>query len=270
MQQLVAREAPNSRRDTAGTGTDISRLDASELRRAIDRRELSVAYQPQLDATGTQLTGVEALVRWDHLDHGLILPDNFLGIARDNELMDALGLYMLEQACRDATRWRNLTVAVNICPRHFVKPSFVDDVARILDATGLEAGRLEIEIVESAAFDQPRLATQRIEKLRALGVRSALDDFGVGYSNLSRLAELPVDTVKIDKSLVDGISQARSRAILGAIISLIGRLGMSVTAEGVETQLQRAFLQSCGCHHLQGFLFFPAVGAKQINSLTPV
>ena len=239
----------------------------SDLARAIDRNELTLVYQPQMTADGASVASVEALVRWNHPQLGRIGPAAFIDGAERTGLIDSLGLYVLEHACRDAQAWPHLRVAVNISPTHFNKPGFVDDVAAVLETTWFPPERLEIEIVESAAFDDPERARSQIDRLHALGAHVSMDDFGTGFSSLSLLQRLPFDKVKIDKSFVDGIPATRSVAILHAMIALVRALGMKVTAEGVETEEQRRFLKAAGCHYLQGFLFSRPVEVAQITDL---
>jgi len=245
----------------AATAQTISRPD---LMRAIDRRELSVVFQPQLTADGQSVASVESLLRWRRPDGAIVGALGFVETAERAGLIDLLGLYVLEQACTAARVWPRIMLAVNISPTHFAKPSFVDDVARVLDATWFPAERLEIEIVESAAFADPDFAGKQIDRLHALGARVAMDDFGTGYSSLSLLQRLPFDKVKIDKSFVDGIPNTKSVAILHAIIALVRALGMKVTAEGVETVEQQRFLKAAGCHYLQGFLYARPLPAEEL------
>lgn len=241
-----------------------ARISTPDLLRAIDRRELTVVFQPQLTADGQSVAGVEALLRWQPPSGAPVPAESFVRLAERGGLIDVIGLYVLEQACTLARAWPHVTVAVNISPTHFAKPGFVDDVARVLDATWFPAERLEIEIVESAAFSDPDFAIRQIERLHRLGVRVAMDDFGTGYSSLSLLQRLPFDKVKIDKSFVDGIPASRSVAILHAIIALVRALGMKVTAEGVETVEQQRFLKAAGCHYLQGYLYARPLGAEAV------
>lgn len=237
------------------------------LRQALRLGELRVVYQPQMTADGARMTGVEALVRWVHPHLGIIGPGQFIDLAQSTGLIDALGLYVLEQACRDGIAWPDVTIAVNISPTHFIRSTFIDDVARILAATRFEGQRLDIEIVESAAFDNPELAKLQMDRLHALGVRVSMDDFGTGYSSLSLLQKLPFDKIKIDKSFIAEIPQARSVAILQAAIALVRALGMKIVAEGVETEAQQRFLKTSGCHYLQGYLFSRPVSAEDITAL---
>ena len=245
----------------AATASLISRPD---LLQAIDQRELSVVFQPLLTADGQSVPGVEALLRWRRPDGSFIPPEKTVAFAERAGLIDMLGLHVLEQACMAAREWTGVMLAVNISPTHFARPNFAEDVARVLDATWFPANRLEIEIIESAAFDDPEHASRQIDKLHAIGARVAMDDFGTGYSSLSLLQRLPFDKVKIDKSFVDCIPATRSVAILHAMIALVRALGMKVTAEGVETIEQQRFLKAAGCHYLQGFLYARPLPAESI------
>lgn len=240
---------------------------AADLARAMEKRELTVVYQPKMTGDGARMVGVEALVRWRHPELGVIGPIDFVDLAQREGLIDDLGCYVLEKACRDGKAWPELTVAVNISPTHFVTPSFIDDIVRTLAATGFEGARLEIEIVESAGFDNPGLAKAQMDRLHELGVSVAMDDFGTGYSSLSMLQSLPFDTIKIDKSFIGGIPKTRSVAILQAIIVLVRAIGMKVVAEGVETEEQHRFLKASGCHYLQGYLFSRPVAPAEITAL---
>ena len=248
-------------RIVAVTARAVTRPD---LMRALDQRELSVVFQPQLTGDGRSVASVEALLRWQKPDGRIESAEPFIDMAERAGMIDLVGLYVLEQACTAARVWPHITLAVNISPNHFGKPGFVEDVARVLDATWFPAERLEIEIVESAAFANPEFARQQIDRLHALGARVAMDDFGTGYSSLSLLQRLPFDKVKIDKSFVDGIPNTRSVAILHAMIALVRALGMKVTAEGVETVEQQRFLKAAGCHYLQGFLYARPLSAKDM------
>ena len=245
----------------AAAASLISRPDFLQ---AIDRRDLSVVFQPQLTADGQSVPSVEALLRWRRPDGSFIGAENAVAFAQSAGLIDVLGLYVLEQACSAAREWSGVTLAGNISPTHFAKPNFAEDVARVLDVTWFPANRLEIEIIESAAFDNPEHASRQIEKLHAIGARVAMDDFGTGYSSLSLLQRLPFDKVKIDKSFIDGIPATRSVAILHAMIALVRALGMKVTAEGVETVEQQRFLKAAGCHYLQGYLYARPLPADSI------
>lgn len=260
--------------DYENRGRHLSLPTQTDLARALDRQELTLVYQPQMTADGQTMASVEALVRWDRPGYGQLGPADFVQMAERTGLIDKLGAYVLERACRDGQAWGTLPVAVNISPTHFASPTFVEELARVVEMTWFKPTRLEIEIVESAAFDDPERAKATIERLKAMGVRVSMDDFGTGFSSLSLLQRLPFDKVKIDKSFVDGIPATRSVAILHAVIALVRALGMKVTAEGVETVEQQRFLKAAGCHYLQGFLFSrpvsPAIITQMLAKQRPV
>ncbi len=239
----------------------------AELEAAIPAGELVLLYQPQMTADGKTLAAVEALTRWEHPDHGLLGPENFIMLADRTGLIEPLGDWALRQACRDARRWPGLGIGVNVSPLQFRRPHFVDEVAAAIRAAGIPFDQVELEIVETAFFDDPDRAESSLRALRAFGVRIALDDFGTGYSSLSYLRRLPLDKLKVDKSFVDDIGSARSAAIVHALVALARAIGLKITAEGVETPEQQKFLRAAGCHYLQGFLFSRPVPAAEIDLL---
>ena len=242
-------------------------FDVDGLREAIDTDQLFLLYQPQVRADGLSLASVEALVRCRRPERGLVLPVDFVQFAERNELIDQLGAWVLRRACRDGANWPGLRVAVNVSPRQFRSPDFIGFVQATAVAEGMPFDRLEIEITESAYFDDPDRAEQELRLLRALGIRVALDDFGTGYASLSYLRRLPLDKIKIDKSFVDGLDTADGAAIVQAVLALARALRLEVTAEGVETIAQREFLVAAGCTYLQGHLFSQAVSAAEISAL---
>ena len=232
----------------------------AELRLALQRGELRLHFQPtQSLASRGELSGAEALVRWQHPVRGLLYPAEFIHLAERAGLMAPLGLQVLDLALAQCSRWRAAgrpcPVAVNVSPSQFADPGFVGQVLDALDRHGLPASMLVVEITESTAMTDFDATTGRLARLRAAGVRIALDDFGIGYSNLSQLARLPLDMLKIDRSLVTGIGRApKSEAIIRAIIGMARALGCRTVAEGIENPLQRDFLQALGCDCGQGYL----------------
>ncbi|RCX26374.1 PAS domain S-box protein [Thioalbus denitrificans] len=245
----------------------------SSLRRALERGELVLHYQPQVACGDGRITGLEALVRWRHPEMGLVAPGRFIPIAEETGLIIPLGAWVLEAACRQAHVWHTaghpgLTLSVNLSARQFQQPDLVETVERILAETGLEAGTLELELTESAFTDNAEEAVRSLHRLKALGVTLAIDDFGTGYSSLSQIKQFPIDRLKIDKSFVDDIPHdADDMTITRAIIALGRSLQMEVVAEGVETEAQRAFLEAEGCDTLQGFLFSTPVPAEAFGEL---
>ena len=241
----------------------LARLELKvDLERAIDHHELVLHYQPIVCLRTMRIVGVEALVRWQHPTRGLVGPDEFIPLAEETGLIDRIGQEVLQTACRQALRWRQmipgqemLTVSVNLSPRQLTDPHLVDDVRRVLAQTGLPPSALVLELTESALADPTFDAVAVLERLRHLDVRLALDDFGTGYSSLSRLDRCPLDIVKIDKSFVDRLEAGdRNAPLLEAMLQLAGALRLGVVAEGIETENQLRRLQALGCARGQGYL----------------
>jgi diguanylate cyclase (GGDEF)-like protein/PAS domain S-box-containing protein len=235
----------------------------SDLRRALKIGELRVFYQPIIGLGAGCVVGHEALARWQHPTRGLVTPNDFIQLAEETGLILKLGAWVLREACRWATFIgveRGLPVAVNLSPRQFADPRLVETVAGILKETGLPAKLLELEITESTAMQHTDLALTTMTKLKELGVTIVIDDFGTGYSSLAYLKRFPVDKLKIDKSfLIDLHKDREHKAIVAAIIALAHALGIKVVAEGVETEAQLEFLQTCRCDFMQGHLSGPPV-----------
>ena len=228
----------------------------SELRRALAKEELVLHYQPIVEAASGKPAGHEALVRWQHPERGLVAPGEFIPLAEETGLILRIGEWVLREACRWAMRGtrKGRPVAVNLSPRQFNDPRLADHVARALKDSGLPPRMLELEITESTAMQQTDATLAALQGLKALGVSIAIDDFGTGYSSLAYLRRFPVDRLKIDRTFVADIGVDDPSAIVPAIIALAHALGLRVVAEGVETEAQRRFLESCGCDYLQGFL----------------
>ena len=232
-----------------------------DLRLAIRRGELVLHYQPQIDLARREVRAVEALVRWRHPEHGLLAPDEFIGIAEESGLGQALGEWTLREACTQSRRWRAaglrpVPVAVNLSARVFRDQTLPATLAGILRDTGLEPGLLELEITESAVMQQSDTTLETLSQLSAMGIQLSVDDFGTGYSSLAYLKRFPIDKLKIDQSFVRDIpGDSDDVAITQAIISLAKALGLRVVAEGVETEAQLGFLVANGCDDVQGNLF---------------
>lgn len=228
-----------------------------DLSQALARGELSVVYQPQVDIASNRLTGFEALLRWDSATHGSVPPVVFIPLAEESGLIEAIGAFVLRQACADAAQWPGqLSLAVNLSPAQFRHRAVVRTVADALDETGFAPQRLELEITESVLFDENAEALASLRQLHQLGIRVALDDFGTGYSSLSYLRRFAFDKIKIDRSFVSDLPGAEdSAAIVRAIIGLGRSLKTRVTAEGVETWEQLLMLRAEGCNEAQGYLF---------------
>ena len=237
-------------------------LIESDLRQAIERQEFQLHYQPIVLLSDEQLCGFEALVRWQHPRRGLVPPNGFIPIAEETGLIVPIGLWVLREACRQMRAWdsefpecANLVVNVNLSARQCLHPTLVADVARVLAETGLEPQRLKLEITESLVLEGSDEVIGILEALRGLGVQLGLDDFGMGYSALSYLQRLPVQTLKIDRSFVSDIQNANNVEIVRAILALASGLSMNVTAEGVETAEQAALLKDLSCEFGQGYFF---------------
>ncbi|MDP3617410.1 MAG: EAL domain-containing protein, partial [Rhodoferax sp.] len=231
-------------------------------------------YQAQVGSE-RQLTGVEVLVRWQHPQRGIVSPAEFIPIAEENGLILPLGRWVLETACTQLTLWAarpemaQLTVAVNVSAHQFRQPDFVDQVLDVLKITGANPQRLKLELTESLLVSNVADVIQKMFALRAKGVGFSLDDFGTGYSSLSYLKRLPLDQFKIDRSFVrDVLSDPNDASIVRTIIALAQNLGLGVIAEGVETQTQRDFLASSGCHAYQGYFFSRPLPLEEFEALS--
>ena len=247
----------------------------TELRQALDNRELRVHYQPIVTLDSGRLLGFEALLRWQHPVRGLLGPDEFLLVAEETGLILPMGWWLLQEACRRVRTWRDrhpqaraLSVAVNLAHKQFMYAGLPQRVSEALQAAGLGPDGLHLEITETVFLENPKAAESTLRKLRALGIALHLDDFGTGYSSLSYLAALPLETLKIDRSFVmDMESNAKHAAIVRTIIELARDLGMRTIAEGVESMPQLQMLQALGCRTGQGNLFAPALGLDYADQL---
>ena len=239
-----------------------------ELPRAVSANELDLHFQPIIAAHGGSIVGVEALLRWTHTKRGAIGPAIFIPVAEQMGLMDTLGAFVLRRALREAKRWPELYVAVNLSPLQVRDRGIVDLVREALEESGVPPNRLMLEITEGVLIDNPEEMVKRIGDLHALGVRIALDDFGSGYSNLGYLQRFPLDKLKIDRSFVNALgNSANGGVIIQAIVALGRALGLSVLVEGVETEQQRVLLRLAGCDEMQGFLFAKPAPAQTIDRL---
>lgn len=231
-----------------------------ELREAVDKEQMELFYQPQVGTKG--LVGVEALIRWNHPHRGLLGPEQFIPLAEETGLILPIGQWALESACKQLSEWSalpeaaHLKVAVNISARQFHQPEFVEQVLSVLYRSGANPANLGLELTESMLLENIEDVIKKMSALKVHGLRFSLDDFGTGYSSLSYLKRLPLDQLKIDRAFVrDILSDVTSGAIAQTIVSLSRAMGLSVIAEGVETQEQRAFLSGLGCHVFQGYLY---------------
>jgi len=232
----------------------------SALRLGLTRNELILHYQPKLRVQTGELTGLEALVRWCHPSRGMVPPGEFIPLAEERGLIIPIGRWVLFEACRQVRAWRNAglrvpQVAVNLSARQFADPGLIDDIQQALQANGLIGADLEVELTESVLMAEPELADAVLRRLHETGVHISIDDFGTGYSSLSYLKRFPAQTLKIDRSFIQGLpDDADDSAITQAVIAMAHSLGLQVVAEGVETEAQLSALQQMGCDQAQGFL----------------
>lgn len=240
-----------------------------DLRAAITREdELCVHYQPQMDGSGGGVIGVEALLRWRHPRRGSLAPAAFVKVAEESGLIGPLTRRVLRDACGVAIAWPGLSVAVNISPVQFRSRTLAAELIAIVRETGARAQQIELEVTESVLLDNDEVVHSTLSALRRAGFRIALDDFGTGYSSLSYLSKFKVDKIKIDRSFIQRLGEADdAAAIVHAVVRLGHAMGLVVTAEGVETGLQHAFLKHAGCNEMQGFLFSEAVPAAALRRL---
>ena len=240
-----------------------------ELRQAIMDGGFEVFYQPLLNLQDNKISGCEALLRWRHPRRGMISPSEFIPIAEETGLINALGDWVLSTACIEAASWPDhIRIAVNVSPIQFKSQTLALNVATALAVSGLSACRLELEITEAVLIRDDEAALALLHQLRELGVRIALDDFGTGYSSLSYLQRFPFDKIKIDRCFVkDIVGPAGSSSIVQAVVNIAAARNMTTTAEGVETERQMEWLRDLGCTEMQGFLFSPAISAAEIRRL---
>lgn len=238
------------------------------LHRAVERDELELYFQPQIDLQTGKIFAVESLIRWVHPTLGRISPDKFVPVAEESSLIDSIGQWIIDEACRAAARWEQIglppiNVAVNLSPRQFQKSvHLVDNVSRALRETGLSPHRLELELTESLALEKPEEVNETLIRFKQMGIRTAIDDFGVGHTGLDYLDRIEVDTLKIDRSFINRIGESGA-PLVTAVISLAKGLELDVIAEGVETRAQVNFLAAHGCRYMQGYLFSkPLTGAQ--------
>ena len=237
----------------------------SDLRGALDKRELALHYQPIVSLASGDIAGFEALLRWRHAELGMIPPQSFIGLAEETALIVPIGRWVLEQACRDLVRFQahahdGLSMSVNVSGRQFSEPAFIGELANVIAETSIDPETLKLEITESVLMDYRSAPLRWIEQCKRLGTQIALDDFGTGFSSLSYLASFPIDTLKIDRSFVAAMRKdARSLKIVRAINQLAHGIGLDVVAEGIDEPEQRDELAQMGCDLGQGFLFSKAV-----------
>ena len=250
------------------------RLELDQLlRSALDRGEFEVHYQPEFDLVSGRVLGAEALLRWRR--GGELVPAaEFIGTIETTGLIEQVGRWVLQTACEQAARWcegstdSSFVIRVNLAARQLDRPDLAEQVAEVLQASGLTPDRLCLEVTETALMNQPEVAAASLNELDALGVELAIDDFGTGYSSLSYLKMFPLDVLKIDRCFVSGLpGDVQDSAIVRSVIDLAGALGMVVTAEGVEVAAQADALVSLGCRRAQGYLFARPVHADEVTRM---
>jgi diguanylate cyclase (GGDEF)-like protein len=249
-----------------------ARVDVEQdLRNALRRYELFLVYQPQVRLSDGKVVGVEALVRWQHPENGIILPMDFIPIAEDSNLIHLLGDYVFQIACSQIKRWEGMglaiPVAVNVSPRQFAWEGMAERLLSIVEATGVTPGQLQIELTESAIMKDSDAARRKLSQLKRRGIALSVDDFGTGHSSLASLQSFPIDTLKIDRSFVEQSDTQDGVAILRAIVLMAHTLRLSVVAEGVETESQLDLLKKLGCDQVQGYLLAHPTRAEDIPAL---
>jgi diguanylate cyclase (GGDEF)-like protein len=253
----------------------LARLELeTDLRHALERNEFRVFYQPITALADGHIAEMEALIRWEHPTRGMISPDEFIPIAEETGLIVALGQWVLEEACRQGATWREAfpqeppIMSVNLSGRQFQHPSLVADIGHVLLQSGLAPSALKLEITESVVMQDAEATIVALHELKQLGIQLAIDDFGTGYSSLSYLKRFRVDTLKVDRSFVNGLGEdSMDTAIVQSVVALAKALHMDVTAEGIETQAQRAELLALGCDRGQGYLFARPLPPAEMNVL---
>jgi predicted signal transduction protein with EAL and GGDEF domain len=261
-----------------GIDSAFERLELEHsLRRALEKSELSIVYQPQVEVVpgeeDLRLSGLEVLLVWDHPKLGRISPAQFIPIAEESGMILQIGSWVMREACLQAVRWQKagfppVRISVNVSALQFAQENFVVIVAAILRESGLDPNWLELELTESLVMQDVEQSVSRMAELRSIGVRIAIDDFGTGYSSLSYLRRLPADTLKVDRSfLEEGGYGPGALALIQTIVILAHNMGLSVTAEGVETQSQLEMVQKAGCDNAQGHLFGAAIDTPTVETL---
>ena len=243
----------------------------SDLRGALDHGQFELYYQPKIDARKNVVTGVEALVRWNHPTRGVVGPQEFIPTAERSGLIVRLGRWVLDEACRQIADWqsqgRDLNVAVNLSVIQLADASLLDDVRESLARHNVPASRLLCEVTESLLLENTQATARTLDGLRALGVHLSVDDFGTGYSNLTQLKDLPARQLKIDRTFIQELeTRSEARAVVASVIQLAHALHLTVVAEGVETAGQRDILKAMGCDELQGYFYARPMQAAMMRS----
>jgi diguanylate cyclase (GGDEF)-like protein len=245
----------------------------SSLRRAVEREEFLLHYQAKLDLKTGEIAGVEALLRWQHPELGVVAPAQFIPLAEETGLIVPIGKWVLKTACAQNVAWQHaglppLRMAVNVSARQFANEQLAADIAAVLQESGMAPELLEIELTESMVMQNPERSIKLLAAIKQMGVRLAIDDFGVGYSSLAQIKRFPIDTLKVDRSFIRDLEQSpEDRAITQAIIAMGKTLSLTVVAEGVETQAQETFLRDNACDEMQGYFFNRPVAYGEFATL---
>lgn len=257
--------------DMNSEATELFALQ-NNLRHALERQEFMLYYQPQINLQSGGITGLEALIRWQHPEQGLVSPATFIPLAEESDLIVEIGKWVLEKACQQIVEWQQitglpLTISVNLSTRQFYDPTLVETISQVLRQTQLDPKYLELEITETIAIKNISLAQQVLKQLQGMGIKIAMDDFGTGFSSLNYLTQLPLDTLKIDQSFIKRLtSDAKELEVINAVLSLGRGLHLSVVAEGVDTPEQLELLKSLKCETVQGFLISPPLPVLEATS----
>jgi EAL domain-containing protein (putative c-di-GMP-specific phosphodiesterase class I) len=235
----------------------------TDLRRALERREMHVHYQPIVSLKNFNILGFEALLRWQHPERGLVSPEEFIATAEETGLIVPIGKWVISEACRQMKRWQtqlpvhpHLSISINISSKQFMQPDLIDHIKEVLRQTGINPHNLRLELTESVVMENVEKATGMLQQLREIGTGLSIDDFGTGYSSLSYLHRFPIDILKIDRSFVGCMTENNENLeIVRTIVMLAQNLGMEVVAEGVETKEQLALLTLLKCDSAQGYYF---------------
>jgi EAL domain-containing protein (putative c-di-GMP-specific phosphodiesterase class I) len=245
----------------------------SNLRRGLERREFSLNYQAKLDLKTGAITGVEALLRWQNAELGMVSPAKFIPVAEETGLIVHIGRWVLKTACEQNVAWQRqglppINMAVNLSVRQFADENLLEDITAILAQTGMQPSQLELEITEGMLIHDIERAIKLLTAIKQMGVRLAIDDFGTGYSSLGQLKNFPIDTLKVDRSFIrDLATDSEDKAITSAIIAMGKTLSLTVVAEGVETLEQQAFLREQACDEMQGYYFSRPIAADEFATL---
>jgi EAL domain-containing protein (putative c-di-GMP-specific phosphodiesterase class I) len=262
--------------DRAMHAQALTRLQLeTDLRRAVDRNELELFYQPVIEMASGRMVSLEALIRWRHPDRGRMSPDSFIPVAEETGIILQIGGWVIRQAAEQLREWRqrypahaSLSVSVNLSAKQLSQPNLVEQIERVVIASGIGPGALRLEITESAVMENAETASVVLGRLKAVGVQLSLDDFGTGYSSLSHLHRFPLDALKIDRSFIGRMTEEeRSKQLVLTILTLSRSLGVVAVAEGIETREQLELLRSMQCGYAQGFLFSEPISVSEMEKL---